>query len=691
MKSMPVARGVAERSMSWTAPLWVLSALTATVAATLSPNTGSSSSSGRSVLAASEGQERGASSFAGASLELSAAGAIIRHQGQRARRQEEADVARNHVDSHDPETPSAEAAGTNILSDGSVEVVAPAESESEQVKLRELTEECLQEEPTAECMQKFGSYGVRRLFTEDYRNLRKLGLMRPGWMSHPTVQKKRLFDLTLPGSSRAGTYAFAGVDGLPESNTPYGIVSQNLNVYQQLEVGIRALDIAVSWNEVAGLVYVSHGVFMMPLSVILRDIRRFLEEHEREVVVLNVHKDEDAPPSKIEPFNREEQAPDRVPGQLVHEAVECELKDFVATHAVLSKLPLKESGDNPVIGHLTDIGAHVIYFWDSQQVLCTTFETCKITPGWFPTDKWSGHPFAFGQPFKLGARANATGSKASARIFEPACWKDSYRYTKDDSPEQLLKKVKTYIDTIRERTAEERPACFPVRIEIPELHSPTIFQAVDGFVIPTPEEKSVQVERMRGVKAIYTRGEGFTVKTEAERTNYLMLNWLMKKDNQAVYSKPNAIFFEFVGSAAAPVVRIIEENQGRPECSYALYCKDSGSCWADTLLIDEDKCEKEEKALRRLKAHADGEVVYYAWIVWLTLGCAIWCLVTVLGRWSYWAYQNLQPPKEGEIMPGEDPEDSEEDQGPPKVPKHRDSSSPQGREGARASVHSEVL
>merc|ERR1740138_1860489 len=129
----------------------------------------------------------------------------------------------------------------------------------------------------------------------------------------------------------------------------------------------------------------------------------------------------------------------------------------------------------------------------------------------------------------------------------------------------------------------------------------------DGYVTFTEEEESVQAERMRGVKAIYTRGEGYTARTDSERANYLLLTWFLKKANQELFTKPNIILFEFVGSAAVPILRIIEAMQSRPECGYAIYCKDTGSCWADTMLGAEDKCISEDDVLKKLQEHADGE------------------------------------------------------------------------------------
>jgi len=516
----------------------------------------------------------------------------------------------------------------DIKQDGSVMVVDPAETQSERLKLEELTEECMHESATAECMEKFGSYGIRKMFTETWTNIQKLGLPRPGWMSHPEVQKRKFFELTLPGTVSSGSYAIIGEDAAAAEAQPYGVVSQNLDFYQQLELGVRLFDIRVAYSSEANLVYISHGALMIPLSTALKDMRRFLEEHEREVIVLDVRKDENADTTHLKPLLEEEASNTRVPGQLVHEAIACEMKEMLVTYKTLNKLPGNEFAENPTVGALTDLGARVVYFWHSQQVLCTSFTECMGTGGWYPPDRQGGFPFAFGPPVELGKRVNVSGGRTGGRIIEPACHSHSSFFTKDDQPEKLLKKMKAFAEDMKGKTMETRPACFPVGGKLPEVHSPTIWYTIDGYVTPSDKDEQLQSDRMRGVKAIYTKGEGFTVRTEAERTNYLLMAWFFKHDNQEEFLKPNGVMMEFAGSASVPIIRMIEAEQGRPECGFAVYCKDSGSCWADTLLGQEDTCLPEAQVLQKLKDHVNGVQVESKWYIYLTV-CG--CVVLVLG------------------------------------------------------------
>merc|ERR1719160_2240805 len=119
---------------------------------------------------------------------------------------------------------------------------------------------------------------------------------------------------------------------------------------------------------------------MLPLAAAIQDIKRFIDEHEREVIVLDVTLDVNAEEGHQKPIKEEQLAATRVPGQLVHEAISCELKDKLASYKTLSQLGGNELAENPTIRGLTDIGVNVIYFWNTQQVLCMSFEECEQTP-----------------------------------------------------------------------------------------------------------------------------------------------------------------------------------------------------------------------------------------------------------------------------------------------------------------------
>jgi len=60
---------------------------------------------------------------------------------------------------------------------------------------------------------------------------------------------------------------------------------QCLSMYDQLVAGSRYLDMRVT--KLVGQLYGEHGLYSRPLKVYLRDIRRFVEEHTSEVVILH--------------------------------------------------------------------------------------------------------------------------------------------------------------------------------------------------------------------------------------------------------------------------------------------------------------------------------------------------------------------------------------------------------------------
>jgi hypothetical protein len=62
-----------------------------------------------------------------------------------------------------PPTLSAQEAQDRLKKDGIVETYNAADDQSEKIKLEEETIECTMDTPVWECMEKHGSYGIRRL------------------------------------------------------------------------------------------------------------------------------------------------------------------------------------------------------------------------------------------------------------------------------------------------------------------------------------------------------------------------------------------------------------------------------------------------------------------------------------------------------------------------------------------------
>jgi hypothetical protein len=245
-------------------------------------------------------------------------------------------------------------------------------------------------------------------------------------------------------------------------------------------------------------------------------------------------------------------------------------------------------------------------------------------------------PFAFGIPYKLGTRHLAAGEQETKRLMEPACQSHSSFTTQTDQPETLMMNIKTFTLDVVTNTQANAPTCYPTGETLPDLHKPTVWYTLDSYTTMKADEKLSQAAHMQGVKAIYTRGEGYTVKTDAERTNYLMLHWWMKENNQNVFMKPNTILFEFAGSAMMPIIRLIEAEQNRPECGWAVYCKNSGSCWAKTKLGDDDKCLPEGTVQQELEDHANGVKEDTAWIIYTTI--VVFSICGICAAVSAWVY-----------------------------------------------------
>jgi 1-phosphatidylinositol phosphodiesterase len=104
-----------------------------------------------------------------------------------------------------------------------------------------------------------------------------------------------LDQINIPGTHDSGTYGGSGVEG---SRT------QAMTITQQLNAGIRWLDLRL-WPEGSDM-RVYHGIVAMPLllSTILMDIKDFLAAHPNEVVITCVKLEKDKPSTQeLEAFN----------------------------------------------------------------------------------------------------------------------------------------------------------------------------------------------------------------------------------------------------------------------------------------------------------------------------------------------------------------------------------------------------
>jgi hypothetical protein len=507
-----------------------------------------------------------------------------------------------------PPTLTKEEAEDRLVDDGLVQTFNAADDESNVIKLEEETMECMMDTPVWECMEKHGSYGVRRLYTDSIDDFNSLDNWRKDWMAHPEVQRKKLFEVTWPATHDSGAYSFDPSADPSENGkaSVKGAITQHLDVFTQLSVGVRALEMQIAVNKKDGNMYTANGFLMMPLSTVLTDVASFLETHHKEVVLLYMRKADvynGIEAEHVQHFKDEETNPEKIPGESVHKGVQAIIGHHLATYKSLTSLPPQENLENPHMDAAIAAGVRVFYFWEGQQVLCITKAECETIPGW---DRGTlGEPFAFGPGMAPGARTNLNAGTETKTYIEPGCIHSSASQTQSSNPIQLLLNVKKYAGALMDATHSHPAACYPAGASAPPVKTPTILYEADLWPSPFTETEGAYRHTYQDIKEIYTRGEGATLKSEAERVNYLALNWFLRKNWQPLFSKLSIIAMDYV--APINVHRIVEANQAREDCGYAIYCKTTGSCWAQTLLDSEaNACKNERVVLAFLKWHAAG-------------------------------------------------------------------------------------
>lgn len=162
-----------------------------------------------------------------------------------------------------------------------------------------------------------GDLAVAQFDNEQYKN----------WMRDIIcIEKLTLRELTLPGTHDSGTYHLVDtiapdyggkdaqknmdeylgyLDGIPDeiplsifddirglirsitySSTRKWGRTQDKNIYDQLASGIRYLDLRVCWKDEE--FYIRHGLIGDPIDIILSDVKQFMYEVERELVIIEV-------------------------------------------------------------------------------------------------------------------------------------------------------------------------------------------------------------------------------------------------------------------------------------------------------------------------------------------------------------------------------------------------------------------
>jgi len=403
-------------------------------------------------------------------------------------------------------------------------------------------------------------------------------------MSYPGVQNRRLLDVVLPMSHGSTAFEIYGerldVFGKGRSVTA---VKQDYDIYQQLMLGVRAFDIPVAFNRDTHCLYGVSGLLTLALVRVLSDIREFLLEYTKEIVVIDLRKGELSQSDRsgtLQPIIMEEfraiQGSVGLPGQMVHDVVTRVLGDYLADYGKISQLKTPPNdAESPRLRDLVDVGARVFYFWEGQQVLCTTRAECRRTPGWTPPRPDS--PFAFGAPMVLGRRAQESRRTA----LEPLCINPSEPHTSTNKGVKLLTLLKNFSAATQRVTMQKTPSCYPADTELPMNHIAPLFHRLDAWLAKTPEEIALIRDTFSTNDQVPAFGEVMTVRSAAERLNYLLLLWYFVRGNQDMYSRMNLIAMDFVHPAI--VHRIISAMQGDPDCGFLVYCNPTATCFAANL------------------------------------------------------------------------------------------------------------
>lgn len=252
--------------------------------------------------------------------------------------------------------------------DGRVKV-KKVEDSTEELMIREQNAKCLLMRPVFECMHEYGSYGINRMYTETAKDIEAMEWEQASWMENPAVQRQRLFDLTLPMSRSSASYDVASSGFLVGQSVTASIITQTLDVYQQLQLGVRALDVPIAVKIADNQLWATWGLPNVLLTRVLKDVRQFLQENEHEVIILSVRHatllDDNVATVSHELLT---QSTGVLPGEGVHMQVGHYLGRWLGTYEKLAGLSAPRQ--NPVIAEMVQSQARLLYFWEGQQVLC---------------------------------------------------------------------------------------------------------------------------------------------------------------------------------------------------------------------------------------------------------------------------------------------------------------------------------
>lgn len=129
------------------------------------------------------------------------------------------------------------------------------------------------------------------------------------WMAFraPKIAQKTLNRIVLPGSHDAGAYELSnefapeedgynlvkqfeslGMETIMAFFIQPWLLTQNRTMYEQLNDGVRYVDLRVAYHLATNDFYIVHGYYGHKLSTVLRQIARFMRENPCEVIIINL-------------------------------------------------------------------------------------------------------------------------------------------------------------------------------------------------------------------------------------------------------------------------------------------------------------------------------------------------------------------------------------------------------------------
>merc|ERR1740117_637789 len=187
----------------------------------------------------------------------------------------------------------------------------------------------------------------------------------------------------------------------------------------------------------------------------------------------------------------------------------------------------------------------------------------------------------------MGSRGNRTNVASGTKVLEPLCLNPSTPASRTDDAVELLNALKQFTLKTSDVTRMQVPTCYPPQTELPPNHVAPLVTRLDAFLTFTRQHQIEKEDILWGQKKGFVHGEPLTVRSDAERVNYLLLLWYFLKGNSHVYKEINMINMDHVHPTL--VHRIIAAQQNEPECGYVAYCKDTGSCFTADLHVGEGK------------------------------------------------------------------------------------------------------